>query len=71
VQVATELSGEEDEGELDSTAVEAAPAAATVPAGSMPKKRDILSQEAIEKWCKDAKENNSLAAMERLMKVPP
>lgn len=31
--------------------------------------REILSQELVERWCRDAKENNSVAAFERLMKV--
>jgi len=69
VKVAPELSGEDSaEEDVDATAPAAATAVAAAPAAKA-KERDVLSQEAVEKWCKDAKEKDSLAALERLMKV--
>ena len=34
-----------------------------------PGKQGILSQALVDRWCKDAKEKNSVAAFDRLMKV--
>ena len=57
----------EDEDVLDNaTQVKAAEEALS---SKKSEKQGILSQALVERWCNDAKEKNSMAAFDRLMKV--